>query len=162
MELKHITFDPDKLQLINELLNVLGLTTKSYEYEQEIDNNYKEVWGDDYDDEEDSRGGSVYTTIEIVKDFSIQSEAKQFISKEYVSYVNHHIKDASLDASYDGLYNMYELNVDYLYDAGTDEEFAISFKIELNGLRSAINVDAYFYDTDAVNKSITFLILSSS
>lgn len=163
MDVKHIIFEPNKFPLISELLNVLGFTTKAQEYEWKIDNNYRMEWGDDYDDDgEDAMVGYIDTTIVLVEDFAIQSEAKQFISEEYVSYVKHHIESASLYATHYTLSNTYVLNVNYVYDAGTDKEFAIDFDIELNGLRLARKVDAYFENTDAVNKDITFLILSNS
>ena len=162
MDEMHITFEPNKFPLISELLNVLGFTTNAHKYEWEIDHNYKMEWGDDYDDEESGIGGYIDTTVVMVDDFAIQIEAKSFISDENVSYVKHHIKSASLYATHYTLSNTYVLNVSYVYDAGTDKEFAINFDIELDGLRLARKVDAYFENTDAVNKDITFLILSNS
>lgn len=161
MDLQHITFDPNKFALISELLNVLGFTTNAQKYEWEVDYNLQMEWGSDYASYDNRLSGYIDTTIQLVEDFEIQSEAKKFLSEENFLYIEKHIKSATLYAKYFTSHT-YKLSIDYLYDAGTDSEFTIDFEIELSGLSEASKVDAYFEDKDAVNKVITYLILSSS
>jgi len=162
MEFKSININPKTTPVIDEIIKAFNFEEKNHYYVREIKSKFEAVWG--VEDRDDDYGSVGYTDIDwqLVENGVINSDVDFRLTPENKLFIETHIENASLYVTRYTLISEYQLTVEYIFDAGKENEALVEFVIESKNLVNADKVTMYLNDETVNNSQITFLILKQS
>lgn len=154
MTIELIKLNANQYSVINEIIDEFGFETFKSSYNWHIDKIFSAGWRD-YDDDFEEENA----TWKLVDNNQIDADVKILLSIESQNYIKNNIKNASLDITHFSTSNTYKLNIQYVFDVGTESECFVEFIIKMEKLGHVDEVMLRFNNEDNTSAQLTYLLM---